>query len=308
MLQYTVSDHLKILELCFIAKNGLLKNEEKYYFQELTNLYNNADEQDKKFIANELQYTRVVATSMVNAIIYDQPHIAENFLRNSPSLSDEKLISFIKDNLDVVKLHYIAARREKSEKLKNLLFQHGDKQTREILENKTFKSPTKKESSNIIITRSKNNMLSRQFFELNTYNLSFQEISKHNSFQIIKEELDKLSANTLPNYTFLIRYLCKGMPLSFLYLLSKKSDISFSTIYNSFMKESNPETMVEFLRKSNMPYSFCLATVELFLIILNGIKSKKLTPGNLKTRLLSNVKQISRPEITREIAYIERMI
>jgi len=302
------SDFLRIKELCFLIKNGLLKNEEKIYFLELSKLYTNSSLESKAFIATDLQYTRILSIGFINLILYDSSQIAQNFIINSPSLNDEKLISFIHDNHDLIKLRYIAQRQNIGEKLKAALMKSGDKYTQDLITNT---NSSLHPSQDIIISDTsltRQNHLSKKYFELSIHDLTFNELSNSVIFKKIKRDFDTLTKTSHPNYTFLIRYLCRGMPLSFLYLLSKKSDISFSMVFDIFINQQDSNQIFQLLRKSNMPVNFCTVTSKLFSIILKGMRNEKLTPNNLQTYLLKNVKDIDSSDISREISYIEKMI
>lgn len=308
MAEKKINYSYRIKELCFSITNGLLKNEQDTVFKELASSYLNMSYNEKKLLADSLQSAHILSKEIVNLIIYDKAEIAEMFLINSPLLNDEKLISFIDDNHDLIKLRYIAKRNDLSENLKNKLLKIGDKTIHKLINNKNIDQTLLVSFQVKNTVTNKGSSAQKKHFELNIQNLELNEIKNSVHFKKIKNNLDLITSKSQPNYTFLIKYLCKGAPLSFLYLLGKKSDTSFSIILENFVKKYDKDRALFFIKKAHIPYKFAIAVSEVWDIVIMGLKEQKITASNIKNYLLTNVKNIKKPEISREISYIEKMI
>lgn len=303
-----ISNSLRIKELCFSIEIGLLRNEEKETYSKLKDIYISSNLEEKKLIADSLQKIHIPSRDLINLILYDSAEISKNFIINSPCLDDDKLISFIDDNHDLIKLRYIAERKRLNDKTKNSLLKFRDKTIERLLNNNSLSTSN---FENFLIkdkSLDKMNSLSNKHFELSIFKLDLKELISSTQFHKIKENLDLITSKTKPNYTFLIRYLCKGLPLSFLYLLSKKSDTSFSVLAEIFLLEQNKSKIHSILKKANVPSKFAIVVVRLFDIILEGSKNGKITPQNLRLYLLKKIKHIDQIDILREIEYIEKII
>jgi uncharacterized protein (DUF2336 family) len=310
--------------LCYALINGALINEGKKVLQLLEELANSSDENVRYIIAQKLCRSEKLPVFLARKLIQDCPEIARKIILYSPKLQNSDLTNLIESTVWQEVYGFISQRKNISAKISELLVEKNDSDSiYKLLQNKTARIELEtyqkiigryqhnKDIMRLIHSReelsseSVNELLQNVDAPLKKLLIStygFDQISKtkfsrtsilslkeHNIFKSeealeIKHRIDSLYNKNQLGPLLIMRQLCKGDLFSFVYSLSKITDIPFLNVRSIVFVDFDEKKFEAIYKQAALPEGYYNMIKVLVEIVRN-----ELFYGGLRYRNFSRI-------------------
>ncbi len=306
--------------LCFSLINGVVPKEKRKISEVLAGLIDKNDEEVNNIIARKLCYSDVLPHFLVKKLAYDKAKIARKIILYSPKLSnadlieilekreeeeicasvaervniDEKIASLVSEKnysdaifkllsnptakIDVATYQRIISRYQRNKEIMTLINSRGElspETINEILEN--VDSSLRKL---LISTYRFDQHAKIKFSRTNIINLKDRDVFKSKESQEIKQRIDSLYNKNMLNPLLIMRQLCKGDLFSFIYSLSKITDLPFINLTQIIFVKFDQTYFENIYKQAMLPASYFRAIKLLIAIIRSELLTENLNYNN----------------------------
>lgn len=306
--------------LCFSLINGVVPKEKRKISEVLAVLIDKNDEEVKYIIARKLCYSDVLPHFIVKKLAYDKAKIARKVILHSPKLSNADLIEILEKREEEEIYICVAGRVNIDEKITRLISEKNYSDAiLKLLSNSTAKIAVStyqriisryqrnKEIMNLINSRDElspeaikeilenvDNPLKKllistyrfdqhakiKFSRTNILNLKDKDVFRSKESQEIKQRIDSLYNKNMLNPLLIMRQLCKGDLFSFIYSLSKITDLPFINLTQIVFVKFDQASFETIYKQAMLPESYFKTINLLIFIIRSELLSENLHYNN----------------------------
>ncbi len=313
--------------LCFILVNGFTPQEKQKIFKIIEELIERNDQEINYVLARKLCYLQTLPINIAKRIARLDIKVARKMILHSPVLSNLDFIEILEHRTDIEVYKIIAKRKgidgaitsqvtEKNipEAIINMLrntsaeisvasykkiiakYQHN-KEVMNLVNNRDDLSPAmvKEILESVDITLRKilvntyglDQFNKIPFCRLNVVNTKDRDIFSSGEAQEIKGRIDNLYNKNLLSPPLLIRFLCKGDLFSFIYSLSKISDLPFKNLAENLFYKFDEDFFNQMYGVSCLPENHFEAIKLLVMAIGEMLKCEKLSIEEFPEKIVS---------------------
>ncbi len=299
------------LQICYFTENGFLYDEEDQLKDYLKQLTADSNQEVRVLIANQLKSSRNLPHEVALKLAFDINKVAVPIITYSPQLTDSDLIQILDDIKEANKLVALTQRNNLSEEICFKIFSmkdlnliinviknptsqvsfelyrvlinayHKDRSfltalsLRNGLDDKTLRKLAleldAEAKKNII--RHFNLHVNRSTTPFCPTNITyFEDHPLHEKENELRKRVDQLYSQNSLNNAIIIHFLCKGDLYSFLYSISKLSEIPFSQVKFIILNHLYTEEFKKLFYSSGLPTNFMAAIQAILNAIIIGVK------------------------------------
>ncbi len=333
---------------CFCFMHGKLSVEKKNTGKILDNLLDSEDDNIRYILSKKLCRSHNIPSYAARKLASDKVIIARKVILYSPKLLNSDFIDLIKTSDDPEILETIARRKGISTDVTKLLVEKKNlRVVYRLLKNKTAriglesfqqiigKYQHNKEVMNLIHLRSElspesvNELLQNvdvhlrkilkdsygfdtlsrnKFSRTSILSLSERSLFKSAESLEIKKRLDLLYLKNQLSPILILRQLCKGDLFSFVYSLSKFTDVPFLSIRQILLVEFDEKKFKEIYAQVGFPEDYQAAVKCLLEIIASSLSQGGLRYSNFSKIISPKFEEISSEQNIKEAKFLSRLI
>jgi hypothetical protein len=311
-------------------------------------LSSHRNEQVRYTIARRLCFYSNISHKLAWKLANDVPHISRKIIAHSSVLTTEDLEEILNSQPDKVVMKYIAERKNLEPSIVNKLVNVNDynsviallKNVTAKIENDTYiklivKYQHNREMMKLIhlrtdlcdsdveeILSSIDEPIKRvlintyKFHSIPNKNFSYVRIldlKEHNIFNSkqaleIKKRIDLLYRKNRLSFLLILRWLCKGDLFSFVYAISKLTDIPFLNIRTLLFEDFDNKRYISIFHSSKFPEEYIELLHQLLLIIRKSLLDDNLDEKNFAEEISKKLRKSPSIMKMKNIAYILSII
>jgi uncharacterized protein (DUF2336 family) len=303
-------------QLAFFIENGILPGESTFIMKRLREYADSDNSEIRLELAKLLAHSPSLPKDIALKLGRDLCEISLIMLRNYPKFDNAELIDLIgSDTKSDIKMRAIVERKHLSSQIADYICEHSNISTILSLFHKHY-SHIRLESAATALNRfasdpgigkllpevksnfarlievvneeaktklvsfyNLNSELFTQFSPLDITRLTSENIGKAEAEFNLRQNVDILFTKNQLSHIVILQMLCKADLYSFIYSLSKHSDLPFLNIKDILLSNDEGE-ITELLTTTGMPHSLAIAVVNLLNIILTGLTDKAISHEN----------------------------
>ena len=335
----------KLQEICFYLVNGCLNREIAAYQKKIRNFLLNGNDSVKKIIVDSLYNSPNLPKDIALQLAHDKFIYAQNILKHYPNFSEDDLIIIIR-SIDPSNINYLMAITTREilpevvlqeiidtfsyEAILDLVQNHTHANLTKLIAKTINKYPKKLELTELIKKLPETEMhkalslidplIAQEMpdklkFKIEQKKLfcktNILHLNEHNLFTFeeelfLKQNIDQLFVNNCLLPTLIIHYLCKGNLYSFIYSITKITDLSFLNIRKICFEQFNEDKFKEIYRYVALPANMYDSIY--FLIQIIGQELKNNThAANFNFSIKNSIKKYGVAADTQEMRYLLSM-
>lgn len=339
--------HLKLQEICFYLVNGCMNKEVARYQEKLRNLFQKNLASYKKIIVENLYNSSNLPKDIAFKLASDSFIYAERILRYYPNFATDDLSNII-HSLDKAKLKYLSAIIARNNlpssifdtildnydcmQLLTIIENHCSPYQLELLVRIINKYPNTSEAIELlkklpndqiqnayslidpVIGKELSDKLNlkpepkKGFCKTNIFHLNENNLFTYEEELALKQNIDQLFINNRLLPTLMIHYLCKGNLYSFIYSITKITDLSFLNIRKICFEQFNEDKFKEVYKYIALPANMYDSINLLIQIIGQELQSNNMHAANFNYSIKNAIRKEGIAADTQEMRYLLSMM
>ena len=337
----------QLQEICFYLVNGCLEREIADYQDKIRQYLLNDNDSFKKIIVDALYNCPNLPKDIALQLAHDKFTYAKNILKHYPDFSEDDLITMI-HSIDPSKIKYLMAMISRENLPARVLQEIIDTCSYEtlldLLQNQTstnlveliaktinkypekpelfellkkFPEPEMHKAFSLIAPSIAQEIASKLKLKTEPKKLfcksNILHLNEHNLFTFeeelfLKQNIDQLFVNNCLLPTLIIHYLCKGNLYSFIYSITKITELSFLNIRKICFEEFNEDKFKEIYRYVALPANMYDSIQLLIQIIGQELKTNNMHTANFNFSIKNSIKKHGVAADTQEMRYLLSMM
>ena len=337
----------QLQEICFYLVNGCLNREIAGYQDKIRKYLLNDNDSFKKIIVDALYNSPNLPKDIALQLANDKFTYAKNILKHYPDFSEDDLINMIRSS-DPSKIKYLMAMISRENlpegvlqeiidtcsysTLLDLIQNLSENNLMELMAKTINKYPDKPEpiellktlpesdmhrALNLIQTSIAEELLGKlhlkvehkqKFCKTNILHLNENNLFTFEEELFLKQNIDQLFVNNCLLPTLIIHYLCKGNLYSFVYSITKITDLSFLNIRKICFEEFNEDKFKEIYRYVALPANMYDSIQLLIQIIGQELKTNNMHAANFNFTIKNSIKKHGIAADSQEMSYLLSMM
>ncbi len=303
-------------QLAFFIENGVLPGESTFIMKRVREYADSENSEIRLELAKLLAHSPSLPKDVALKLGRDLCEISLIILRNYPKFDNTELIDLIgSDTKSDIKMRAIVERKHLSSQIADYICEHSNISTILSLFHKHY-THIRIESAATALNRfasdpgvgkllpevksnfarlievvneeakmklinfyKLNSEFHTQFSTLDITRLTSENIGKAEEEYNLRQNVDILFTKNQLSHSVILQMLCKADLYSFIYSLSKHSDLPFLSIRDILLNNDVSGT-TELLTTTGMPHALAIAVVNLLNIILSGLTNKAISNEN----------------------------